>query len=362
MGRISHEDLRHLQRLEIRGRVATVVGFVTGAIWFNPISAFLISFGLVTRWMMAHHILHRGYDHVPNVPLRYTRKHFGRGWRRFIDWFDWIIPQAWAHEHNVLHHYDTGGPSDPDLVEEHMEMIRKSNSSIQMKYLYVILLAFTWKWSYYAPQTMTVYLPKKATYKTYADQERITYRSLFKFNKEVVKRLWLQCYIPFFTVHFILFPLLFLPFGTQCVINVLLTRILAEFFTNLHTFMVIGPNHSGDDLYRFDTRFSNKQDFYLSQVLGSVNFSTGGDWNDHMHKWLNYQIEHHLFPDIPLRQYQLIQPEVKALCLKYEIPYIQESVFKRTWKLIQICVGNTSMKRVPGITPVKTAMEEPEVL
>ena len=26
--------------------------------------------------------------------------------------------------------------------------------------------------------------------------------------------------------------------------------------------------------------------------------------------WLNYQIEHHLFPDLPMRQYGLIQPRV----------------------------------------------------
>jgi len=359
MARLSTEDLAHLQRLEWRGRCATIVGFFTGAFWFNPLSAFLISFGLVTRWMVAHHVLHRGYDHVPNIPLRYTSKKFGRGWRRFVDWFDWIIPEAWAHEHNILHHYDTGGPSDPDLVEQHMEILRQWDGPMWKKYLYVTALALTWKWSYYAPQTMTVYLPKKATHKTYADQERVTYRSLLKFDKEVVKRLWLQCYIPFFGVHFVALPLLFLPLGIQAVINVLLTRILAEFFTNIHTFMVIGPNHSGEDLYRFDTRFTNKQEFYLSQVLGSVNFRTGGDWNDHMHKWLNYQIEHHLFPDIPLRQYQLIQPEVKALCLKYGVPYVQESVFKRTWMLVQICVGNASMKRLPGLVPVGEAYREP---
>jgi hypothetical protein len=63
----------------------------------------------------------------------------------------------------------------------------------------------------------------------------------------------------------------------------------------------------------------------------------------------NYQIEHHLFPDIPLRQYQLIQPEIKALCSKYGVPYVQESVFKRTWMLVQICVGTASMKRLPGL-------------
>ncbi len=30
---------------------------------------------------------------------------FAQGKRRFIDWFDWILPEAWNYEHNILHHY-----------------------------------------------------------------------------------------------------------------------------------------------------------------------------------------------------------------------------------------------------------------
>jgi fatty acid desaturase len=162
-------------------------------------------------------------------------------------------------------------------------------------------------------------------------------------------------------VHFILIPLLFLPLGFDTVITVLLTRMLAECFTNLHTFLVIGPNHSGDDLFRFDRQFADKDEFYLSQVLGSVDFRTGGDWNDHLHKFLNYQIEHHLFPDVPLRQYQLIQPEVKALCKRYGVPYVQDSVFRRAWMLVQICVGNRSMMRLSGLSEAELQRQGVEI-
>ncbi len=344
VARLGAADLEHLKRAERRGRIATVAGFATAPFFCNPISAFLISFGLVTRWMIAHHVLHRGYDQVPSVPLRYTSRGFAKGWRRWIDWFDWLKPEAWAYEHNVLHHYDTGGPSDPDLVERHMDKLRASPVSKAVKYLYVAGLALTWKWSYYAPQTMTVLYPRRATRHNFASQERITYRKLLQFDKEVVQRLWSECYAPFGLVHFVLFPLLCLPLGWVAVSNVFWTRVMAELMTNLHTFLVIGPNHSGDDLYRFPIHYSNKGQFYLSQVLGSVNFRTGGDWNDHMHKWLNYQIEHHLFPDIPLRQYALIQPKVKEICQRYGVPYVQDSVFKRAWKLVQICVGSLTMK------------------
>ena len=32
-------------------------------------------------------------------------------------------------------------------------------------------------------------------------------------------------------------------------------------------------------------------DFYLRAVIGSANFRTGGNVNDFLHGWLNYQIE-----------------------------------------------------------------------
>jgi linoleoyl-CoA desaturase len=36
---------------------------------------------------------------------------------------------------------------------------------------------------------------------------------------------------------------------------------------------------------------------------------------------LSFQIEHHLFPDIPARRYQQIAPQVREICQRYGIPY-----------------------------------------
>ena len=83
--------------------------------------------------------------------------------------------------------------------------------------------------------------------------------------------------------------------------------------------------------------------------MGSVNYNTGGDVRDALHGWLNYQIEHHLFPNLPLSQYQKMQPKVKALCAKHNIEYRQESVFKRAKMTIELLVGKTKMLRVHGV-------------
>src|SRR5688572_15169207 len=70
---IGPEDLAHLKKLERWGRACSVLGY--GSSWLapNPISALLIALGSTTRWaIVMHHVAHRGYERVPDVPPRYT--------------------------------------------------------------------------------------------------------------------------------------------------------------------------------------------------------------------------------------------------------------------------------------------------
>ena len=128
----------------------------------------------------------------------------------------------------------------------------------------------------------------------------------------------------------------------------LANSLLAELITNAHSFLVIVTNHAGEDMHRFDAPMGHKAEFYRRQVVGSTNFATGGDLNDFLHGWLNYQIEHHLFPDLPMRQYARIQPEVKAICAKHGVPYVQESVWVRLRKTVAVAIGDASMIREPA--------------
>ena len=136
-----------------------------------------------------------------------------------------------------------------------------------------------------------------------------------------------------------------MPLGPWAVGSVFINQVLSEIATNLLSFMMIVPNHAGDDIYRFDTRVDCKGEFYLRQLTGSANMRTGADLNDFAHGFLNYQIEHHLWPDLPMRKYQEAQPRVKAIAAKYGLPYAQESVFKRVARTVDIAVGKTDMRR-----------------
>ena len=165
----------------------------------------------------------------------------------------------------------------------------------------------------------------------------------------------LQCYLPYAALTFGALPALFLPFGPWAWFSAFVNSVGAEALSNFHTFLVVGPNHTGDDLYRFDDRPASRAEAYVRQVIGSVNYATGSDVVDFAHMWLNYQIEHHVFPDIPMRQYQLIQPKVKALCAKYGVPYAQGGVLGRIGKLVDVFVGKAKMRRAPA-APWQPAM------
>jgi fatty acid desaturase len=345
---LCYQDFLHLLKMERIGKLCSLLGFATAWMIPNPISAMLIAQGILTRWLLMHHISHGGYDRVPGVPPNYTSHSFARGWRRFIDWFDWILPYAWACEHNFLHHYHTGEDRDPDLVERHAELMHNWRCPHIIKYLVLFLLGITWKLSYYAPSTLNAFETHKNKQSHPRPVTPIGFSNFFDLRNSLVRKLWLSCFLPFFMLHFVVIPLLFLPLGKTAVLFVLINRVLAELITNFHTYMIIAPNHTGSDLFRFDHHYKNKQEFYVNQVLGTVNYTTGNDWIDYPQMWLNYQIEHHLIPNLPMTKYQEIQPRVQALCKKCNLPYIQESVFTRFKKFLHVCVGKGTMVRVPS--------------
>jgi len=105
--------------------------------------ALLIALGNVNRWAnIAHPILHGAYDKVPKIPFKYTKDGFASGVRRYIDWFDWIKPDAWIYEHNIMHHYHLGEDDDPDNVEKNLKWLHDAKIPMIFKYITVYAFAF----------------------------------------------------------------------------------------------------------------------------------------------------------------------------------------------------------------------------
>lgn len=386
-------DLAHLHKMILWERLCSAVGYLTAWLLPNPVSALLISQGILFRWMVMHHVSHRGYDRVPGIPDRLTSRCFAKGKRRYLDWFDWMHPDAWNYEHNNLHHMRTGQEADPDLVERNVKALRSINVSLWVKYLIIFVRACIWKWNYYVPATVRVWHRSKdrraghidltsdeESLRQYFDPEDprgvAQRRDLRSLATPEGRKVWFECILPYAFLRFGAIPALFgVVAGLLMSINVvsnsqvaellgklhvfgfsflnqpvawvwtsvLLNSVLAEIFTNLHSFVIIVTNHAGDDVPRFADRSHGKAEWYLRQVAGSVNFNGGTDLPDFLQGYLNYQIEHHLWPDLPMLKYRQAQPKLKRICEKYGIPYIQESVWKRLMKLLDIMMGKTSM-------------------
>jgi fatty acid desaturase len=340
---IGPADFQHLKKMERWGKACTVIGYGTAWILPNPISALLISQGSFSRWTaVGHPIVHKAFDKMQDADKNYTSKKFAKGWRRFLDWPDWMTPAGWHHEHDLLHHYNLGEETDPNNAQHNMEWLRQSSLPMWQRYAIVAFFSGIWKIIYYTPRTHKELVLNAARLqdKPRPETTRIGAWSLFTPQG---RALWLESVLPYTAYRFVILPLLFLPLGTFATVSVLINSILAEIFTNMHSFLVMIPNHAGDDVMMFDEKSHSKGEFYLRQILGSVNYPTGSNFNDFFYGWLNYQIEHHLWPDLPLSQYQKLQPHVKALCEKHNIPYCQESVFKRMLKAADIMVGKKSM-------------------
>ncbi|MCK5121751.1 MAG: fatty acid desaturase, partial [Methylococcales bacterium] len=337
------EDVKHLLKMERWGKICSLLGYGTAWIMPNPISALLISQGSFTRWtQMAHPIVHKGYDKHDNAPGHYSSKTFAKGWRRFIDWPDWITPDGWHQEHDVLHHYNLGERLDPDHLQHNLEWLRQSKIPMWMRFLIIVVFTTVWKILYYTPRTHKELRISRARQAGESVPEMTRTGAWSLFTKQG-RALWFQSILPYVGFRFVLLPLLFLPLGTFAATSVLINSILAEILTNMHTFLVIVPNHAGDDVMMFEEKGKGRGEFYLRQILGSVNYPTGSDANDFFYGWLNYQVEHHLWPDLSLKQYQYVQPKVVEVCKKHGIPYCQQSVFKRLFKAMDIMVGRTSM-------------------
>jgi len=332
------EDLEHLRRVRRFTRLLLVAGWALAWIPLNPVTLIALAWARTIRWCcVAHHVLHRGYDQVPGMPVELTSKGFAQGWRRWLDWPDVLEPKAWNREHNQIHHYRLGEDVDADVVELNNELLLRLPRWLRIPVAAVVACA--WKWLYFAPSNAREYIDFHEGHRSPPDRDaRIDVGLLFPWNK-YGRQIWRDSYLPT-ALTLLLPPLLFLPLGWEFALIALGNSLLAEVLTNLHSFGIVVTNHAGDDVYRFDGKTKSRGEFYIRAVAGSINFRTGGFLNDLAHGWLNYQIEHHVWPDLSMRQYAAAQPRLQAICQKHGVPYVQESVWRRVAKLAPVLRGD----------------------
>ncbi|MFD7341183.1 fatty acid desaturase family protein [Streptomyces violascens] len=93
----------------------------------------------------------------------------------------------------------------------------------------------------------------------------------------------------------------------------------------LHLGMTFAPNHKGMEMPDPNDPGDSGWGHLRRQVLTSRNVR-GGFLTDWFLGGLNYQIEHHLFPNMPRPHLRLAQPMVRAHCAALGIPYAETSL------------------------------------
>ena len=360
------DDVDHLKKIVLWRNVAAVVGVASMWMSPNPLTVMALSTWTYASWtMIAHHTCHGGYNRVDAGGFNSRGFALGSVVQRVKDWLDWMQPEAWNVEHNRLHHYRLNEARDPDLVQRNLEWLRVMNIPLVAKYAVVGFFLPVWKWFYYAPNTykeLKIAEMKKEGEELPAGfdpDKAANVLSLFKPDEEgealrqVVnpKEFFSKVLTPFFFLRFVALPapLLAIPgVGPTLFGHAVANLVLADLLTNIHAFTTIVTNHAGEDLYTFDDAVKPKtSSFYVRQVVGSANYATGTDLVDFSHGWLNYQIEHHVWPDFSMLQYQKAAPKLKAICEKYGVPYVQESVFERLRKTVDVMIGRSTMRKFP---------------
>jgi fatty acid desaturase len=108
------------------------------------------------------------------------------------------------------------------------------------------------------------------------------------------------------------------PFRTT-----LTADLTANVVRNVWAYAIIFCGHFPDQTYTFsqeETADETRGAYYVRQLLGAANIE-GSPLFHVISGNLGYQVEHHLYPDMPSTRYAEIAPRVKELCERYSLPY-----------------------------------------
>ena len=99
--------------------------------------------------------------------------------------------------------------------------------------------------------------------------------------------------------------------------------VAANIIRNLWSYAIIFCGHFPDQTYTFtqeETEDESRGAWYVRQLTGAANID-GGPVFHVISGNLGYQVEHHLYPDMPSTRYGEIAPKVREICQRYGLPY-----------------------------------------
>jgi fatty acid desaturase len=299
------------QRLfEVSGRALFYLPVVG---WLPAVACLSIS-KIIDNMEIGHNVMHGQYDWMGDPKLN----------SRVFDWDTMAPAENWKYGHNYMHHTYTnivGKDRDVGYGILRMDTDQKWRPYYLGNPLYAFLLMTFFEWGVAMHDLEVDEIV--AGRRTWSENKAIGARILKKVRKQVVK-------------DYVLFPLLTGPLFPLTLAG----NFTANIIRNLWTFNIIFCGHFPAGVETFtveETENETRGQWYLRQMLGSANID-GGRLFHILSGNLSFQIEHHLFPDIPARRYPEVNAEVREICERYGLQYNSGRLSKQLWSVAKkIC-------------------------
>jgi linoleoyl-CoA desaturase len=248
---------------------------------------------------IGHNIMHGQWDWMRDPKIHSTK------W----EWDHASPSEQWKHSHNELHHTYTnvvGKDNDLGYGIMRVDEDQKWYPAYLAQPLWNFINAMFFE---YGIAAYDLELGKNlATKKRRQNPDfKARYQQVFKKIRGQM------------TKDYVVHPLLSGP----SVLHTLAANFTANIVRNVWAHSVIMCGHFPEGVETFERKSiegETRGEWYLRQMLGSANIS-GGRAMHIMTGNLSYQIEHHLFPDLPSNRYQEIAPKVQALFEEFGLNY-----------------------------------------
>ncbi|HEV3322251.1 MAG TPA: acyl-CoA desaturase [Solirubrobacteraceae bacterium] len=246
---------------------------------------------------IGHNVMHGQWDWMNDPDIN------SRSW----DWDTASPADAWRHSHNYEHHTFTNVlGKDRDLGYEIMRIDpqQKWHPVYLLQPLYNLLLMgfFEWGVALHDLNFEAIRKGEKPKAKALAELRAIG----LKARRQAVK-------------DYIAFPLL----SGRAFKSTLTANFTSNIVRNVWAHSIIFCGHFPDQTYTFPKEVLEHETrgaWYVRQLLGSANID-GGQLFHFVSGNLGFQVEHHLFPDLPSSRYAEIAPRVRDICRRYDLPY-----------------------------------------
>jgi len=316
----THQLCRHANT---QMRVKTVCML---ALYFVPF-IIMMTAGIQSVWIMAalcmvmglgiagiglsvmHDACHGAYSRNPLVNrwLGYTLNMIG------ANAFNWKI------QHNVLHHtYTNVNDVDEDVSQRG---IFRLNPHAPWKPIH--RFQHIYAWPLYGLMTFVWVFVKDITRLRKYQRDGLVERVQGSARRE-----WILLFVSkvLYLSYTLVLPIVLLPFAWW---QVFLGFFIAHYVAGFILAVIFQPAHvTSDSVFPVpDEHNTLENNWAIHQVLTTKNFANKSSWFSWYVGGLNFQIEHHLFPNICHVHYKRLSPIVQATALEFGLPYYHEETF-----------------------------------